>query len=122
MIVKALKTASRVPVWFDDGEHLPVLAMVAASPDGAKFLLWSKKQASVGLFPVADFEIVDPILPAQWVAKTSLNGQIEFSPKEWQADGFWERYHDEEPNALGVFQKWFEALAGHMGVEPAKGT
>ena len=116
MIVVARSDAQNIPVWFNDGERLPVLAIMLMPSGGPKFLLWSKKQLSIGLFPVIEFDVVDPTLPTQWVAKTGLNGQVELSPREWQIDGFWERYHDEDPEALKIFQQCWEALVGEMPV------
>jgi hypothetical protein len=110
-VIVAVKTdAKSVPVWFEKGEKLPVLAIMLMLSGGPKFLLWSNKQLSVGLFPIAEFDVVDPTLPGHWVAKTGPNGHIEFSPAEWQPEGFWERYHEEDPEAVKIFQKCRDAL------------
>jgi hypothetical protein len=112
MIVAPRNDASCVPVWFDSGEIIAVLAITVMTSGGPKFLLWSNKQQSTGLFPVGEFEVVDPRIPNQWVCKTTPAAHIELSPEEWQSDGFWERYHDEEPQAVEVFHRWRKILSG----------
>lgn len=110
MKVVARTSSKDVPMWFDNEKILPVLAFFLMPSSGPKFLLWSKKQLTVALFPIADFEVVDPTLPAQWIAKTAPNGHIEFSPKDWQADGFWGGYHEGDPEAAQIFHRCYEAL------------
>ena len=112
MIVVVRNDVPNVPVWFDAGEKLPVLSIMIMPSGGPKYLLWSTKQSSVGLFPTVEFDVLDPALPQLWIAKTGLSGQVELSPREWQVDGFWERYHDEDPEALRLFRGCYEILVG----------
>ena len=111
IVVPKEGAAANLPVWFAAGERITVLAMMFTPSGGLKFLAWSKKQTSVGMFPVAEFDIIDRSVPSGWVAKTGPNGQFELSPKDWQTTGFWERYHEDDPAAVQTFERWSEALS-----------
>lgn len=110
MIVIPRSDAESVPVWFDCEERLPVLAVMLMPTGGPKLLLWSKKQATAALFSATEFVVSDATLPTQWIARIEPNGHVELSPREWQTNGFWERYHNEDPAALKIFERCREAL------------
>jgi hypothetical protein len=99
--------------WLEPGQYLSVLAISSTPSTGSRFLLWSKKQSGPALFPASDFEVLDQSLPPAWVAQVDLNGYVEFAPKEWLCEGFWERYYDDDPEAEQVFKNGVAAICAH---------
>jgi hypothetical protein len=103
--------------WFRPAEELVVLSIMSSPATGSKLLLWSDSQSAVAFFPASDFVIVDAALSPLWSAKIDLNGYVELSPGEWQYDGFWERYHAEEPGAVSVFERTKTAMQCRQPLE-----
>jgi hypothetical protein len=88
--------------WLSPEDALTVLAINNSQTAGSKFLLWSRQQECVALFPAVDFEIIDGRLSKSWIASVDLNGYIYLAPPEWHGD-FWDRYNDDEPAATKAF-------------------
>jgi hypothetical protein len=103
MKVIARTNARSVDGWLDPDVRLSVLAIQSRPTDGSMLLLWSERQATAVLFPASDFDVIDDDLPSAWGVKVDLNGYIELAPREWLKDGFWERYHDGDPEAEAAF-------------------
>jgi len=95
--------------WFKSGQIVTVLA-VCNYKSGSKYLIWSDLQSGDALFPVSEFEIVDPTLSRRWVAEINLNGFIDLTPSAWMEKGFWDRHNDGESNADRVFMEEMAAL------------
>lgn len=110
MIVIAKPQAESIDRWLKVGGRLTVLSIVSTPNGGSKFLLWSESQLAAALFPASDFNIADTTMPTLWSPKIDLNGYVELSPLEWQSDGFWEQFHDGDPNALRTFERAREAM------------
>ena len=110
MVVLTSEGAARQAVWLESGQPLIVLAVVSQS-GGSKFLLWSNRQSTAALFAASDFTVVDGKIPTQWQASINLGGHVELSPKEWKADGFWEKFHEEDPEAERTFRVLADAIA-----------
>ena len=104
LLVRPRDSAQSAEGWFHFGTAVPVLAISVHPADCMKFLLWSTINESVALFPATDFEVVDGAVPASWHAKSWDNGFIELSPPEWQSPNFWERYNDDDPHAIALFE------------------
>lgn len=96
--------------WLEPNESLTVLAISAVATEGAKYLIWSRKQNSAALFSGFDFEIVDASLSPRWVAGLDANGFIYLAPRDWQTIGFWERYYDGEAGAAQIFEREMKAI------------
>lgn len=103
MKVIAKPSASSAVGWLEEAVALTVLAVSIAPVDGAKFLLWSSLQESVAVFPAGDFDVVDNCLSQRWVFSVNTRGFVYLAPDAWQAEGFWERYEDGDPNAEKIF-------------------
>jgi hypothetical protein len=61
------------------------------------------EQTTPALFDLSDFEVVDGILPSNWIADSS-DETFELTPKSWTEPGFWERFFDGDPEALNTFR------------------
>lgn len=45
-------------------------------------------------YPSQLFEIVDSIIPSNWIFKKLNESVFELIPTEWDYDGFWEEYYN----------------------------
>jgi hypothetical protein len=109
MVVRSIQAAKKSIGWFSENEELVVLG-IRNFAQHTQLLLWSKLQSAVALFPSAEFQIVDGRLSTLWHAAIDKNGNVEIAIKEWLVDGFWERYHDDESQAVETFQKGMYAI------------
>ena len=110
MKVVVLNSGCKASSWFDAGEDVTVLALSVSGSGGSQYCLWSQKQNSVGLFPASDFAIVQSSVSRYWQASLDLNGNCSLAPAPWSEAGFWERYHDEEPTTVVIFETWKQKL------------
>ncbi|ULH17898.1 hypothetical protein MF271_23270 (plasmid) [Deinococcus sp. KNUC1210] len=56
------------------------------------------------LHSIEQFDIVDPSLSPLWVVGLH-GGTLNFSPIEWQRQGFWEDYFNDLDEAVGEFER-----------------
>jgi hypothetical protein len=103
MVVKPVKKAKSTIGWFSEDEVVDVLA-IRNDAQRNLLLLWSKLQNAVALFPSADFHIIDNRLCPLWRVALDQNGNVEIAIEKWLIDGFWERYHEDEKDAVNTFQ------------------
>ncbi|MFC8598244.1 hypothetical protein [Isoptericola sp. NPDC057191] len=96
-IAEGVETASSP--WLTVGETYVVLGVIAGSGRRVELHLLTNDRASFGWFDAECFETDDAAPPANWSAIVSGGGVVEFGPKEWLLDGFWERYYDGDPTA-----------------------
>jgi hypothetical protein len=102
----ARKQSASLDEWFEPGDVAVVLMLTVSGSAGSEYLLWSKNQQSIGMFSPSEFEIVDGSLPGIWMASLDHNGNVALAPQEWLNAGFWERYHEEDADAMNSFKKW----------------
>lgn len=112
MKVVAKPGAKSIIGWLDSEKVLTVLAISSNRTEGSEFLIWSEPNDSAALFPASDFMIKDGSLPPIWVATIDANGFVFLAPREWQVDGFWERYHDGEASAESAFMDGMTSILG----------
>lgn len=105
MKVIAKPSAPSIVGWLEEGECLIVLAVSVVQHEGIKFLLWSDKQHSAALFPGEDFDVVDGCLSRRWIFNFNSQGFLYLAPDLWQAEEFWEKYHDGDLAAEQAFEK-----------------
>lgn len=67
MKVVPKEQAKSIENWLSPKEAVTVLAVYSSSTTGSRFLLWSKKQSAVALFPAMDFELIDDSLPRTYL-------------------------------------------------------
>lgn len=103
MRVKPGRFSASAVGWLSEVEASTVLA-VTVSPSGCvNFLIWSNFQESLAIFPAKEFDVLDGSMSSRWVFCINCQGGVDLAPAAWQADGFWERYHDGDPLAESVF-------------------
>lgn len=113
MVVKPIQNAISTKGWFSEDEMIDVLAIRNDSKRNL-LLLWSKLQNAVALFPSADFLIIDNRLSPLWRTALDQNGNIEIAMEKWLIDGFWERYHEEEKDAVKTFQTGMREIVSSL--------
>lgn len=57
------------------------------------------------LFEPSLFEVIDGTRPANWVSET-IDGDEYAGPPEFSAPGFWEDYHERDPDARAAFARY----------------
>jgi len=88
---------------------------VAARPGGDSSLRIHHGDESPGIWDSAMFETTDPTVPSVWVAQLSDSGSLRLAPPRWLQRGFWERYFDDEHEAVGIFEADLAAILRESG-------
>ncbi|MFJ2994838.1 hypothetical protein [Pandoraea sp. NPDC087047] len=55
------------------------------------------------------FDVVDPAVPNDWTFLDFGSGRYSIAPREFGGD-FWDRFHDENPEAEKTFEQVIERL------------
>ena len=90
--------------WLTIGKTYDVLEVLFVGDRGWLLRLVGDGPNGVALFQLEMFDVVDPQVPPNWIA-TWDNGTFCLSQETWTRPGFWERYHDRDPNARQVFEE-----------------
>jgi len=61
------------------------------------------------LYPRSLFDVTDATMPDYWVHEESPNS-VYRGPAEFGVRGFWERYHDDVPDAIELYRR---VMRGH---------
>jgi hypothetical protein len=57
------------------------------------------------LFAPEMFEVVSSVIPSAWVIGSPKPGCLSLEPEAWNAAGFWERFFDQEQEAIASFEE-----------------
>ena len=90
--------------WLSFGVEYLVLSIHTCSDGSQKYLIWSEKQYSVGLFSVSEFKIVDHSISTNWIISLDWNGCLIAGPEKWMGPDFWDQYND-SPEANAIFEE-----------------
>ena len=74
------------------------------------FRLIGDGKGGVALFPAESFEVVSPAVARTWNTSWSSNGFFQLTPERWTRAGFWERFYDQEPDAVRIFEEEREVI------------
>lgn len=55
-------------------------------------------------FDAAMFHAIEGDIPRSWVMSVHERGIVDFGPAPLLKPGFWERYFDDDPDAIAVFE------------------
>lgn len=84
------------------GDEFAVLDLSALHGQWTSLNIISFTPDSPSLYDARQFEVVDPTIPDHWVIE--INGNwTTIGPPEFMADGFWEAFHDGEPEAEAIY-------------------
>lgn len=85
------------------GEEYVVIEIVA-SPGRYVDLRLYPSEGAPGLWTSEMFETTDESIPTNWTAVVSGSGVLTLRPERWRS-GFWERYFNDEPEAIAIFEE-----------------
>ncbi len=89
--------------WLNQDTEYVVLE-VGTMVNKTYYRIQSEDNQTPALFEASLFRIVDPHLPASWIAM--MNNDvfiIKLIPIAWAEEGFWERYFDGNCDALKIY-------------------
>ncbi len=66
-------------------------------------------------WPSEMFMTTDAELPSTWVAQVGEGGVLRMGPAAFLTEGFWERYFDQEPEAMRVFDEQLSPMDAGQG-------
>jgi hypothetical protein len=84
-------------------EEYMVLSITVESKREARLRIMNDESVPV-LFDASMFLTVSDRIPKNWTARVDEGGTIEIAPSAWHDSGFWERYFDNDPEALTTFE------------------
>ena len=99
--------------WLDHAAVYTVLGIYSSSTSVGFRLLGTTEPTTPAIHPASSFDVVDGTLSPRWVCSFAADGHsMSLEPKAWTCDGFWDRYFDEEPEAVRIFQDELRLLYG----------
>jgi hypothetical protein len=63
------------------------------------------EEAAPALFEPEMFEVVSPKVPTSWLVTSPKPGCFSLEPEAWTVPGFWERFFDDEVEAIASFRE-----------------
>jgi hypothetical protein len=90
--------------WVRVGQEYTVLEVIA-SPDSRVSLRIDLGSEPPGIFDSEMFESMDATIPSIWTAQVAPGGTLRLGPSRWLEPGFWEKYFDDDPAAVAVFEE-----------------
>ena len=79
---------------------------MGAHPGGRVDLRIASEQGGVpAVFDASLFVTTDESIPPTWRLRVADSGVVKLGPAEWLVAGFWERYFDDEPEALAAYDR-----------------
>ena len=90
--------------WLTVGRQYLVVSVVAV-PGRHVSLQIINDQSRLGMFDSRMFTTSHHSVPPNWVVKVSHEGVLEFAPEPWQEAGFWERFYNDEPEAIRICEE-----------------
>jgi hypothetical protein len=89
--------------WLEPGEIYTVLC-VEAGKDGVRYRISSAfPPFTPALHPAEFFEVISAKMPDSWVVDVA-GSFLDLSPQAWTESGFWERFFDNDPEAVRLFE------------------
>ena len=70
------------------------------------------EESTPALYQPEMFEILSGRIPRTWVASSPSPGCISLEPAAWSHAGFWEKYFDQDPEALATFEEECRKIIG----------
>ena len=109
-LVDPLGAVRETSPWLTIGKEYHVLSLIYAT---GKWLvrLWTD-DGTVGLFPLQQFEITSPKVSALWIATWNRSGVFELTTRSLAQEGFWDRYYDNEMDAIQIVDGEMKKIIG----------
>jgi hypothetical protein len=87
-------------IWVVSGRCWTIL-----SKSGLSFRFLGDGHNGWALFHRDQFEIVSPKMPPTWIMFCGPKSLIKLAPEPWTHPGFWERYYNQDRDAIAIFEQ-----------------
>ena|SRR2546425_9075809 len=91
--------------WLTIGNVYHVLSIVLDIHGSWLLRLIGDTHPGVGLFPLQQFEVLSSKIPDTWIITWNSKGVFELTTNAWNQPGFWERYFDNDSEAIRIFEE-----------------
>jgi len=98
-LLDALGGARETSPWLTLAKDYHVLSLIFDANGTWLVRLWTDAE-TIGLFPLRQFEILDPKVPASWIATWNRHGVFELTSPSWAQEGFWDRFYEHDADAV----------------------
>jgi hypothetical protein len=88
--------------WLTVGREYDVLEILADPGQRVLLRVETDESGSPGLWGAGLFRTVSAQIPPSWSADIQDDGSVMLGAEGWRRPGFWERYYDGDPSAVGV--------------------
>lgn len=95
---------TRIEGWLEKSEAYSVLTIDIFEGGNIFYRIFSKLQGIPVLFEASYFEIVSNEMPREWLIYYH-DGYLEIAPEEWVEPGFWDKYFDDDIEAIEKFKE-----------------
>jgi hypothetical protein len=91
--------------WLKDGETYTVLA-IHSNKQGIEYRIMAGDPPIPALHSARLFKVVSNHLPSSWVVNIDDDERfMEIAPEPWIASGFWEKFFDNDSDAINAFER-----------------
>lgn len=91
--------------WLRPGETYSVLEILFSHSKTPEFRIYSPLENTPAMFEAAEFVIEDNTIPGNWRINLVGDSSFKLTPQPWAERGFWERYFDQDPEAIRIFNE-----------------
>ncbi len=94
---------NRHPRWLKVERDYHVLEIYIYKDGKIDIRLISDQNGTPAIFPLSDFQIVCRKVYEGWSFEFFTDGAICLGPISWLESNFWEKYFDDDPRAVNIF-------------------
>jgi hypothetical protein len=97
--------------WLTVGRVYLVLSVIFSGESEPRLRLVGDGNNGLALFRWDEFEIVGSIIPPTWIIFPGPKSLIQLAPEPWTHPGFWERYYNQDRDAIAIFEQERKKIA-----------
>lgn len=87
-----------------DGREYVVLEVFTQVDDANFFRIETSEDLAPGLYDSRLFEVISDRIPNSWKMHREPSGSLTIGPSEWNEQGFWEAFMDDEEWAVVIYR------------------
>jgi hypothetical protein len=106
--------------WLRIGEEYTVLSITIDPRLRTSFRILGSDGRTPALFSAELFITTATALAPNWVVEMSEPGRLQFAPRSWLIEGFWERFLDMDQAAVATFDLECRVILGAESGPPSK--
>ena len=91
--------------WLTIGKVYLVLSVIFDIKAAPRLRLVGDGGNGLALFRWDEFEIVSSAIPPTWIVFSGPGSLVELVPQPWTQPDFWERYYNQDPDAIMLFEQ-----------------